>query len=79
MMDIQEFINNFRNQFDDPESVSLIPETEFHSLQDWNSLTGLMTIVMADEEYGVTLTPEELKSAKSVQDLFAVIKSKSEK
>lgn len=78
-MDIQEFINNFRNQFDNPESVNLVPDTEFRNLQDWNSLTGLMTIVMADEVYGVTLTPDGLKSAKSVQELFEVIQSKSEK
>lgn len=75
-MDIQEFIINFKNQFDDPESVTMSPDTNFRSLDEWNSLTGLMTIAMADESYGVTLTPDELKSATTVQDLFNIILSK---
>ncbi len=75
-MEIQEFIANFRNQFDDPDAISLSSDTKFHSLDDWNSLTGLMTIVMADETYGVTLTPDELKNAVTVQDLFDIIQSK---
>lgn len=75
-MEIQEFIANFRNQFDDPDAVILSPVTNFHSLDDWNSLTGLMTIAMADESYGVTLTPDELKDAVTVQDLFNIIQSK---
>lgn len=75
-MEIQEFITNFRNQFDDPDAVALSPDTNFHSLDEWNSLTGLMTIAMADESYGVTLTPDELKKAITVQDLFDTILSK---
>lgn len=75
-MEIQEFIINFKNQFDDPDSVELTPMTEFHNLDDWNSLTGLMTIAMADESYGVTLAPEELKGAVTVQNLFDTIQSK---
>lgn len=75
-MEIQEFITNFSNQFDDPDAVILSPETNFHSLDEWNSLTGLMTIAMADESYGVTLTPDELKEAVTVQDLFNTIRSK---
>lgn len=77
-MEIKEFMEKFRVQFDDPDVVDLKPETLFHDLEDWNSLTGLMTIAMADEEYGVVLNPEELKSAKTVQNLFDIIKSKSD-
>lgn len=75
-MEIKEFIENFKEQFDDPESVELTAESDFRDNGEWNSLTGLMTIAMADEVYGVTLTPNELRNAKTVQDLYNVIKSK---
>ena len=73
---MKEFIENLKNQFDDPEVVELNPETCFRKIEDWNSLTGLMTIAMADETYGVTLTPNELRSAETVQDLYDIVMSK---
>lgn len=74
-MEIQEFINNFTNQFDEPEKVTLEPSTRFRELEDWNSLTALMTLSMADEVYGVVLPPEEMRSANTVQELFDLISS----
>lgn len=73
---MKEFIENFKNQFDDPEVIELYAETKFRNNEDWNSLTGLMTIAMADEIYGVTLTPNELRSAETVLDLYNIIMSK---
>ncbi|MDE6548823.1 MAG: acyl carrier protein [Muribaculaceae bacterium] len=75
-MEINEFITNFKEQFDDPEAVELNADSNFRDNGEWNSLTGLMTIAMADEIYGVTLTPNELRSAETVQDLYEMIKSK---
>lgn len=73
---MKDFVENFKNQFDDPEVIELNPETNFHNLEDWNSLTGLMTIAMADEIYGVILTPNELRSAETVKNLYDIIMSK---
>lgn len=75
-MEIKEFISNFKEQFDDPEAVVLNADSNFRNIDEWNSLTGLMTIAMADEIYGVTLTPNELRSAETVQDLYTIIMSK---
>lgn len=75
-MEIKEFISNFKEQFDDPDAVVLNADSKFRDLDEWNSLTGLMTIAMADEIYGVTLTPNELRSAETVQDLYSIIMSK---
>ena len=74
-MDIQEFIKNLTNQFDDPESVILTPDTNFRELADWDSLTAMMTVVMADEVYGVTLPPDKMREAKTVRELFELVKS----
>ncbi len=75
-MGIKEFISNFKEQFDDPNAVGLNADSNFRDLEEWNSLTGLMTIAMADEIYGVTLTPNELRSAETVQDLYNIIMAK---
>lgn len=72
-MEISVFIENFKNQFDDPESVELTPSTRFRESTEWNSLTGLMTLAMANDSYGVILPVEKLKEAETVQDLFDMI------
>lgn len=72
-MEITEFIQNFRNQFDDPESVELTPSTKFRESAEWNSLTGLMTLAMANDCYGVILPVEKMKQAETVQDLFDMV------
>ncbi len=72
-MEITEFINNFKEQFDDPESIELHPITRFKDLPEWNSLTSLMTLAMANDSYGVTLPVVKLKEAQTVQDLFDMI------
>lgn len=72
-MEISEFIENFKNQFDDPESVDLTPSTRFRESKEWNSLTGLMTLAMANDSYGVILPVEKMKQAETVQDLFDII------
>lgn len=75
-MEINEFIDNLAAQFDDTPADQLKPETEFRALNEWSSLIALSIIAMADEEYGVTLKGDDIKGAKTVQDLFDVINAK---
>lgn len=78
-MEISEFIDNFKQQFDDPETVDLVPATKFRELAEWNSLTGLMTLAMANDSYGVILPVEAMKQAETVEDLFNLINDLSKK
>ena len=75
-MEINEFINYFAEQFDDTPAESLTPETVFHELDEYSSIVALSIISMIDEEYGVALTGNEMKSAVTIQDLFDTVKSK---
>ncbi len=72
-MELTEFIDNFKEQFDEPESIDLQPTTRFRDLPEWNSLTGLMTLAMANDSYGVILPVEKMKEAQTVQDLFDMV------
>ena len=75
-MEINEFINNFADQFDDTPVESLSPETVFHELDEYSSIIALSIIAMVDEEYGVALSGNEMKSAVTIQDLFNTVQSK---
>lgn len=75
-MEIKEFIQNFADQFDETDASVFTPETEFHDLDEWSSLIGLSLIAMIDDEYEVTIKGDELRAAKTVKDVFELVKSK---
>ena len=76
-MEIKEFISNFAEQFDDLDANVLTPETEFKSLEDWNSLVALSVIAMIDEEYDVTIKGDDIRNAKTIEDLFNTVKERA--
>lgn len=76
-MEIKEFISNFAEQFDDLDASILTPETEFKALEDWNSLVALSVIAMIDEEYDVTIKGDDIRNAKTIEDLFNTVKERA--
>ena len=77
-MEINEFIENFVDQFDDLELADVKPESVMRDFDEWSSMIGLSLLNMADKEYGVKLTFEELRNAITVQDLFDTIAKKQQ-
>lgn len=75
-MDIQKFIENFAEQFDDTELEAFKPETVFHELDEYSSIIALSIIAMIDEEYGVTLKGNEMSVAVTIEDLFKTVQTK---
>lgn len=75
-MEIKEFIQNFADQFEDTDVSVFTPETVFHDLDEWSSLVGLSLIAMIDDEYDVTIKGDELRAAKTINDVFELVKSK---
>ena len=73
---MKDFVVNFANQFDDTEMDVFAPETEFRSLEEWSSLTGLAVLNMIAKKYDVKITPAELKSVETVEALFNLVQSK---
>lgn len=76
-MELQEFIENVANQFDDTDASEITASTKFKELDEYSSLIALSLIAMADEEYEVTLKGDDIRNAETVEDLFNVIKSKA--
>lgn len=75
-MEIKEFIQNFADQFEETDASVFTPETVFHDLDEWSSLVGLSLIAMIDDEYDVTIKGDELRAAKTISDVFELVKSK---
>ena len=76
-MEIEGFISNFAEQFEEIEVNEFKAETVFRDLDEWSSLIALSVIAMVDEEYDVTLNGDDMKAATTIQDLFNIVKSKA--
>lgn len=77
-MEITEFIEKFAEIFDDTDAATLSPETKFRDLDEWSSLSALGVIALADEEFDVELSGNEMRKANTIQELFNLISNKSE-
>ena len=75
-MEINEFVLNFAEQFDDTDASAITASTVFHDLDEWSSLTGMGVIALAKTEYGKTITGAELRACVTVEDVFNLIKNK---
>lgn len=64
--DIQNFLDRISEVLEVP-SISL--EDDFRHVPMWSSLVGFSVMVLFDLEYGVGLTAEDLKAARTVADL----------
>jgi acyl carrier protein len=73
---IESFIRNFERQLDNPSSAPITPDALFRDLPGWTSLQSLVVIVSFDEDYGVTISSDELQNAQTIGDLFMLVRSK---
>ena len=75
-MELNQFIQNFADQFDETDPSEIKAETVFHDLDEYSSLIALSIIAMVDEEYDVQLKDDDMRSAVTVEDLFNIVKLK---
>lgn len=69
-MEIKEFIEKFADAIEVENSELLTPETEFHSLDEWSSISVMLTIAFFDEEFEKEIGGSDLKSMITIQDLY---------
>lgn len=70
MDNIETFIEKFNEAVDFQESVPITTDTELTSLPEWDSLAALGIIVMFSMEYNKTITGEDLKNCRTINDLL---------
>jgi acyl carrier protein len=76
-MEMNVFLKNFIEILDDTEAALITENTVLRDLDEWSSLTALSLIAMADEEYSVKLTGDDIKSSITLNDIFEIIKNKA--
>lgn len=75
-MEIKEFSEKFATCLNTVPDGGVSAATQFKKLEDWSSIMALIVIAMIDSEYGKTLTAEDIRSSETIQDLYAIIRSK---
>lgn len=75
IMELDDFIQNFAEQFDETDA-SVFTETVFHELEEYSSLIALSIIAMIDEELGVTIGANEMRSSVTIKDLYDQVMAK---
>lgn len=75
-MELNEFVEKFAEQFEDTDPSEITAETNYRELDEWSSLMGMVIIAFVKTEMGKTVTGDELKACKSVEQLYNHIMSK---
>lgn len=75
-MNLEKFIEDFADQFDDTDASEIKASTEFHDLEEWDSLIALAVLNMTEKKYGKRITFDDMKGCDTVEDLFNVINLK---
>ncbi len=74
-MDVNEFINKFAEAVEIEDTSALSAETEFRTLDEWDSLAYLSVIALLDEEYDIQIENAEFKTLKTIADIINHIES----
>lgn len=75
-MELYEFVDSFAEEFEDTPKELFLPETDFKSLDEWDSLTTLSIISMVDEKMEKRITGADLRACKTIEELFNSIQTK---
>jgi acyl carrier protein len=75
-MEINSFIKDFAAQFDDTDISVFSSDTNYRDLEEWSSLNALAVLNMINKKYDIRLMPQEMRTTKTIQELFDLVKAK---
>ncbi len=75
-MELNDFLNHFREQFEDTDPEEINVETNYKDLDEWSSILAFSVIAMVKVNYGKTVTGAEIRHCNTVEDLFNTIAAK---
>ena len=75
-MSLVQFIEYFRDLFDETDPDTITATTQFKGLEEWSSLLALSVIAMIDEEYDVEFRGDDIRGSNTVEDLYNIIKTR---
>lgn len=69
-MEIKEFIEKFAEAIEVEEVENVTAETEFRQLEEWSSISVMLTVAFFDEEFEKEISESAIKACKTIQDLY---------
>ena len=75
-MNPTDFLENFRNQFEDTDPADIDLSTVYKDLDEWRSIVSFAIIAMVKVEYDKTVTGAEIRHCNTVEDLYNLIANK---
>ena len=75
-MNSTDFLEKFREQFEDTDPVEIELSTVYKDLDEWSSIVSFAIIAMVKVEYDKTVTGAEIRHCNTVEDLYNLIASK---
>lgn len=73
---MEEFIENFYEILEETAKSEINQNTDYKSLDEWDSMTSLLLIAMVDEKYGKQIIGIDIKECLTLENLYARIQSK---
>ncbi len=70
-MDSKEFIEKMEEVLDTEETISM--DTVLAELEEWDSLSLVSYIAMANAGYGKKINPADVKNAVKISDLYELL------
>jgi acyl carrier protein len=68
-LDKKQFLEEFADMLG-MSAADITPSTQLSSLENWDSVAYLSTMVLLDEKVGVAISPDDLTAARTVQDIL---------
>lgn len=72
-MSINDFITSFAEEIEIEKADELTPDTQFRDLEEWSSLSVMVFIAFADENFGKQIGDKQIADCKTIQDLYNLV------
>ena len=66
----EDFLKKFAEVFEETDPSLITYQTKFKELDEWDSMTALSVIAMADDEFDVKVKGEDIRNSTILQELY---------
>jgi acyl carrier protein len=79
MISPEEFKNQLIAEFEDVDSNSISPDTNYREIKNWSSMHALIIIAFIDANFDVQINANDLKDSNTIKDLYDIVVAKTSK
>lgn len=76
-MNWKDFEENVRETLEIEDDIVINKDDVLENTEYWSSMHALLIMALAESEYNISLTGEELRNSKTLNDLYQLFESKA--